>query len=186
MPAATEVREPQVNGAIAVDDAIRPMCKPKLFRPSVPERLLFTDCLLDCKPGKNSRKFATVLSFTVQCLLIGTFIIVPLMFTAALSKQQLLTFLVAPSPPPPPPPPAVAATVKAVRVVQSDLLSSGQLRTPSRIPEKVQLIREEEAPLSLPSIGGVVGDVPGGVPGGQLGGVIGGIISQRSSARMDS
>jgi protein TonB len=102
-----------------------------------------------------------------------------LMFTEALPKQQLLTFLVSPPPPPPPPPPAVAAAVKAVRQVQSDLLSSGQLRTPSRIPEKVQMIREEETPPPLPSIGGVVGGVPGGIPGGQLGG--GGIISQSSS-----
>ena len=39
----------------------------------------------------------------------------------------------------------------------------------------------EEAPPSLPSMGGVVGGVPGGIPGGQLGGVIGGIVSQTSS-----
>jgi periplasmic protein TonB len=51
------------------------------------------------------------------------------------------------------------------------------LRTPSRIPEKVQMIREEEAPPPLPAMGGVVGGVPGGIPGGQLGGVIGGIVS---------
>jgi protein TonB len=70
---------------------------------------------------------------------------------------------------------------KVVRQIQSDLLTSGQLRTPGRIPEKVQIIREEEAPPPLPSTGGVVGGVPGGIPGGQLGGVIGGIISQTSS-----
>jgi len=79
------------------------------------------------------------------------------------------------------PPPAAETVAKVVREIQSDLLTSGQLRTPSRIPEKVQMIREEEAPPSLPSMGGVVGGVPGGIPGGQLGGVIGGIVSQASS-----
>jgi protein TonB len=50
------------------------------------------------------------------------------------------------------------------------------LRTPTKIPEKVQMIKEEEAPPAA-GIGGVVGGVPGGIPGGQMGGVIGGIIS---------
>jgi len=60
--------------------------------------------------------------------------------------------------------------------VQTDIVN-GQLRTPTKIPEKVQMIKEEEAPPPVMSTGGVVGGVPGGVPGGQMGGVIGGIIS---------
>src|SRR5205807_7845224 len=89
--------------------------------------------------------------------------------------QQLMTFLVAPPPPPPPPPPA-APMPKVVKVVQTDIVN-GQLRTPTKIPEKVQMIKEEEAPPPVMSASGVVGGVPGGVPGGQMGGVIGGIIS---------
>jgi protein TonB len=61
-------------------------------------------------------------------------------------------------------------------VVQTDIVN-GQLRTPTKIPEKVQMIKEEEAPPPVMASGGVVGGVPGGVPGGQMGGVIGGIIS---------
>jgi protein TonB len=62
------------------------------------------------------------------------------------------------------------------------MLSSGQLRTPSRIPQKVQMIKEEDVPPPMPAnSGGVVGGVPGGIPGGQLGGVIGGIVSATSS-----
>src|SRR5437588_10832375 len=86
-----------------------------------------------------------------------------------------MTFLVAPPPPPPPPPPA-APMPKVVKVVQTDIVN-GQLRTPTKIPEKVQMIKEEEAPPPVMSASGVVGGVPGGVPGGQMGGVIGGIIS---------
>jgi protein TonB len=107
--------------------------------------------------------------------MLGAALIIPLMFTEALPKAQLLTFLVAPPPPPPPPPAAAAPQVQVVRRVQSDLMD-GRLRSRSRIPQNVQMIREEEAPPQLNS-GGVIGGVPGGIPGGQLNGVIGGIIS---------
>ena len=97
-------------------------------------------------------------------------------FTDVLPAHELLTMLVAPPPPPPPPPPPAAA--QAIRRIESDLME-GRLRTPTRIPQKVQMIREEEAPPQIS--GGVVGGIPGGIPGGQLGGVIGGIISSASS-----
>jgi protein TonB len=66
--------------------------------------------------------------------------------------------------------------VKVVKQIQTDIIN-GQLRTPTKIPEKVQMIKEEEAPPPINSMAGVLGGVPGGVPGGQMGGVIGGIIS---------
>jgi protein TonB len=65
-------------------------------------------------------------------------------------------------------------------VHETDMMNNGALRTPSRIPKKVEMIKEEEAPPPAP-VGGVVGGIPGGIPGGQLGGVIGGIISSSSS-----
>jgi periplasmic protein TonB len=181
MPTAT-VPELQVRDGLDARETLWISRIPDAFQ--TPQRLpgiaLFADVLLDSgRQDKNGRKFTTVLSFAFQGLLIGILLIVPMMLTEALPQQQLLTFLVAP--PPPPPPPAAQALAKVVRQTQSDLLSGGQLRTPSRIPEKVQMIHEEEAPPALPSMGGVVGGVPGGVPGGQLGGVIGGIISQTSS-----
>jgi len=115
-----------------------------------------------------------MLSFILQAMFVGILVLIPLLFTEALPKGQLMTFLVAPPPPPPPPPPA-AAPVHVVRQVQTDIMN-GQLRTPTKIPQKVQMIKEDEAPPEMMS-SGVVGGVPGGVPGGQMGGVIGGIIS---------
>src|ERR1700678_3130044 len=85
-----------------------------------------------------------------------------------------MTFLVALPPPPPPPPPA-AAPVHIQHQVQTDIVN-GALRTPTKIPQKIQMIKEDEAPPAMAS-SGVVGGVPGGIPGGQMGGVIGGIIS---------
>jgi protein TonB len=65
--------------------------------------------------------------------------------------------------------------VHVVKQIQTDIVN-GALRTPTKIPQKVQMIKEDEAPPSMASAG-VVGGVPGGIPGGQMGGVIGGIIS---------
>ncbi len=138
---------------------------------------MFEDSLLESGGRlRTKRGWTTILSFILQSLLVAILILIPLLYTEALPKQQLMTFLVAPPPPPPPPPPPAAAPVKAVKVVQTDIVN-GQLRTPTKIPEKVQMIKEEEAPPPVMASGGVVGGVPGGVPGGQMGGVIGGIIS---------
>jgi protein TonB len=142
---------------------------------------MFADGVLDFGQQKKRQSFATVTSFILNCLAIGVMLIMPLAFPEGLPKAQLLTFLVAPPPPPPPPPPA-AEVQRVVRQVQTDMLNTGQLRTPSRIPRRVQMIREEDAPPPMPSVGGVVGGVPGGIPGGQLGGVIGGIVSATSNA----
>jgi protein TonB len=138
---------------------------------------MFEDSLIESGGKLKTKRGATTLfSFLLQVGLIGVLVILPLVFTEALPKQQLMTFLVAPPPPPPPPPPPAAAPVRVVKTIQSDI-QNGQLRTPTKIPEKIQMIKEEEAPPPVMSAGGVVGGVPGGVPGGQMGGVIGGIIS---------
>jgi protein TonB len=138
---------------------------------------MFEDSLIESGGRLKTKRGATTLfSFLFQVMLIGLLILIPLLYTEALPKQQLMTFLVAPPPPPPPPPPPAAAPVKVVKTVQTDIVN-GQLRTPTKIPEKVQMIKEEEAPPPVMATGGVVGGVPGGVPGGQMGGVIGGIIS---------
>src|SRR5256885_371143 len=138
---------------------------------------MFEDSLIE-SGGKlrTKRGMTTIISFCFQVVLIGVLVLLPLLFTEALPKTQLMTFLVAPPPPPPPPPPPAAAPVKVVKQIQTDIIN-GQLRTPTKIPEKVQMIKEEEAPPPMAATGGVVGGVPGGIPGGQMGGVIGGIIS---------
>lgn len=138
---------------------------------------MFEDSLIESGNRLRTRRGATtMLSFGLQVFLIGILVLIPLLFTEALPKTQLMTFLVAPPPPPPPPPPPAAAPVKVVKQIESEIIE-GRLRTPTKIPEKVQMIKEEEAPPPVMASGGVVGGVPGGVPGGQMGGVIGGIIS---------
>jgi len=181
MTTVLEINQPEVEEprTAAKADSVPLRAISSLLPEQPPQRLLFSDSLLESGSSERHRRgFATTVSFAFQCVVVGVLLIVPLMFTEALPTQQLLTFLVAPPPPPPPPPPAAAPIAK---VVQTDRLNTGQLRTPTRIPRKVEMIREEEAPPPATS-GGVVGGIPGGVPGGQLGGVIGGIISSTSTS----
>jgi periplasmic protein TonB len=138
---------------------------------------MFEDSLIESGGRLTTKRgMTTTISFVFQMVLVGVLVLIPLLFTEALPKTQLMTFLVAPPPPPPPPPPPAAAPVKVVKQIQTDIVN-GQLRTPTKIPEKVQMIKEDEAPPPVMSASGVVGGVPGGVPGGQMGGVIGGIIN---------
>jgi periplasmic protein TonB len=137
---------------------------------------MFEDSLLESGGRlKTKRGRTTTFAIILEIVLVGFMVLLPLIFTEALPKQQLMTFLVAPPPPPPPPPPA-AAPVKIVKQIQTDIVN-GELRTPTKIPQKVQMIKEDEAPPPVMASSGVVGGVPGGIPGGQMGGVIGGIIS---------
>lgn len=119
-----------------------------------------------------------LLSTFLQFVLVGVMILVPLIYTEALPKQQLLTFLVAPPPPPPPPPPPAPAVQRVVKPVR--LMEAGKLTAPKAIPKSIEMVKEEE--LSPEGGAGVVGGVPGGVPGGTPGGVIGGIIGGIASA----
>jgi periplasmic protein TonB len=143
---------------------------------------MFADSLLEFGEQRKRKTVATTTSFIFNCVAIGVMLIMPLVFTEDLPKAQLLTFLVAPPPPPPPPPPAAEQVQRVVRQIQTDVLNTGQLRTPTRIPQKVQMIKEEDAPPPMAATGGVVGGVPGGIPGGQLGGVIGSVISASNAA----
>jgi len=137
---------------------------------------MFEDSLIESGGKlKTKRGWTSIISFFLQFLIIGVMVLIPLIFTEALPKSVQLGFLVAPPPPPPPPPPA-AAPVKIVKQIQTDIVN-GQLRQPTKIPQKVQIIKEDEAPPPVAATGGVVGGVPGGVPGGSMGGVLGSVLS---------
>ena len=138
---------------------------------------MFEDSLIESGGRlKTSRPATAAFSFGLQAVIVGIMVLIPLLFTEALPKAQLMMALVAPPPPPPPPPPPVA--VKIVKQVQTDIINN-QLRTPTKIPKKVEMIKEEEAP---PPSMGVVGGIPGGVPGGSMGGVMGSIIGGTPTA----
>lgn len=141
---------------------------------------MFEDSLMESGGKiKTKRGATTIIAFILEVLFLIILVLLPLIFTEALPTKQLMTMLTAPPPPPPPPPPPAAAPV-VVKKIQSEL-DNGQLRTPTAIPKKIQMIKEDEPP---PSAGpaGVVGGVPGGVPGGAMGGVLGSVMSSVPTA----
>lgn len=133
---------------------------------------MFEDSLVE-STGKfrTNRGKTTTLAFVIQGTILGIMILIPLIYTEALPTKQLMTMLVAPPPPPPlpPPPPAEVHVMKHV----SEIVE-GQLRTPTKIPNKIVKIVEDEQPA--PNTG-VTGGVVGGVAGGSAGGVLGGVLS---------
>jgi len=135
---------------------------------------MFEDSLIESSGRIHTKRgWTTVVSVGFQAVAIGVMILIPLIYTEALPSQMMTTFLVAPPPPPPPPPPA--AMVKVTKIETE--MENGALRTPTKIPEKVKMVKEEEAPPST----GMMGGVQGGVPGGALSGVIGGIIGSTAN-----
>jgi protein TonB len=181
-----EIQEPEVKPAKPAKPASRQMAailpsSDIIWGPALPPKTMFSDSLLEFGVQRKRKFFATTTSLIVNCLAILAMLIIPLAFPEALPTAQLLTFLVAPLPPPPPPPPAAAEVQHVVRQIQTDMLNNGALRTPTTIPQKIQMNKEEEAPPPMPASGGVVGSVPGGIPGGQTGGVIGSVLSATSS-----
>jgi protein TonB len=135
---------------------------------------MFDDLVISSvNPKKTNKPWTVALSVIVQSGIVIFMILIPLIYTEALPKQMLTTFLVAPAPPPPPPPPAAAIT-RIVKPV-ARLIHEGKMMAPTVIPKKVNLIKEEEMPPDVGAVG-VVGGVPGGVPGGSASGVLGGII----------
>lgn len=177
-----EIHEPEVRTLKSTGPAaaVRPSSE-LVWGPPLPSKPIFADSILEFGVQRKRKFFATTTSFVVNILVIVVMLLIPLAFTEQLPRAQLLTFLVAPPPPPPPPPPAAEQMQRVVKQIQTDMLNNGELRTPSKIPQKVQMIKEEEAPPPMPAGGGVVGGVPGGIPGGQLGGVIGSVISSTNS-----
>src|ERR1051326_807891 len=175
MTTLLEAHEPEIQEKAKVVANL-----PKLLQPPFIAPTFFANVLLEVDNAeKKRRRWSALSSLVLQCLMLATVLALPLMFTDALPKAQLLTYLVAPPPPPPPPLPAAAAPPAQERRVESDMVN-GQLRSPSRLPQRVQMIKEDEAPPQI-NVGGVIGGVPGGIPGGQMNGVIGGIINSTSN-----
>ena len=114
---------------------------------------MFEDSLIESGGKlKTKRAQASFVAFIFEGILIGIMVLIPLLITEALPKSQLMMSLVAPPPPPPPPPPP--AVVHIVKQVQTNIIND-QLRTPTKIPKKIEMIKEDAAPP--PMTAGVVG-----------------------------
>jgi protein TonB len=111
------------------------------------------------------KPWAVAMSAIVQTVIVGVMILIPLIYTEALPKGMLNTFLVAPAPPPPPPPPAAPVKVVRPRIVQPQTMVA-----PMVIPKQVAMIKDE-----APDVGG--GASGFGVAGGTGDALGGGILN---------
>src|SRR5579862_5807245 len=121
---------------------------------------------------KNWKRATMPIAYIIDGIAVGIMVLIPLIYTQALPKAQLMTFLAAPPPPPPPPPPPAAAP-PVVHVIHHVSVED-VMRAPTVIPKTIAQVKDEPEPP--PNTVGVVGGVVGGVPGGSFGGVLGGVI----------
>lgn len=126
----------------------------------------------------NWKRATIPIAYIIEVIIVGVTVLIPLIYTEALPRAQLMTFLVAPPPPPPPPPPPAA--VAPVRVIKR-VTAEDIMRAPTTIPKTIAEIKDEPEPPQA-AAAGVVGGVPGGMPGGTPGGVLGSIITSAGAA----
>src|SRR5256884_7721104 len=129
-------------------------------------------------PKKTNKPWTVVVSMLFQVAFLGILILIPLIYTEALPKTMMATWLSSPQPPPPPPPPPAMAQVVQVKP-QAHLMDAGKLMQPKVIPKEVKIIKEDAEPEMTT---GMSGGVPGGVAGGSMGGVLGGVIGGMGAA----
>jgi len=128
---------------------------------------MFDQMVVSSPHGSKTHKPWTVaLSAIVQILVVGVLILIPLIYTEALPKAMLSTFLVAspPPPPPPPPPPKEQVVVRKIQIVQPQ-----KMVAPTVIPKKIEMIKDQAPDIGAVGGTGVAGGT--GVPGGIIAGL---------------
>ncbi len=125
--------------------------------------------------ARKKNAWTLVASTSLQAVLVGIAILVPLVNYYELPKAEVLMYLTAPAPPPPAPPPPPPSNAVAPKPIPRQF-DAGALAAPVAVPEQVALIQEQ---VSVQPVGGlgVVGGMPGGTNGDQIGGVLGSILA---------
>ena len=118
---------------------------------------MFADSLLESPWADRSRRsWTTVFSFAGQSLGLGILLLVPLLFTEALPRLQLIQAIAPPAPPPGPPPSVERHGSSAQH--PSNLLNGITIVAPQTIPDRIAVF-DESAP---PPTGVCTYCVPGG------------------------
>jgi protein TonB len=100
---------------------------------------MFNELIVSGDTKRTHKSWTVVLSAIVQTVILGVLILIPLIYTEALPKGMLNTFLVAPAPPPPPPPPAAPIkVVKAPKIIQIN-----KMVAPTVIPKSVTIVKDD-------------------------------------------
>lgn len=104
------------------------------------------------------KPWAVAMSAIVQACILGVMILIPLIYTEALPKGLMNTFLVAPAPPPPPPPPAAAVKIVRPRIVQPQRMAA-----PTVIPKTIAMVKDDAPDVNAlgGGVSGSTGDIFG-------------------------
>jgi len=131
---------------------------------------MFDQLVVSGEMEKTHTPWSVALSATVQIVILGVMILIPLIYTEALPKGMLNTFLVAPAPPPPPPPPQpVVKEIKAPKIINIQKMTA-----PTSIPKNIAMVKDEAPVIYTNSsdtgvangtgIGDLLGSGPTGPP----------------------
>src|ERR1700684_3226666 len=125
---------------------------------------MFNQLVVSGEQEGTHKRWTVATSFGVQLIIVGIMILIPLIYTEALSKGMLNTFLVAPAPPPPPPPPQpIVKAVKAPKIINIQKMTA-----PTVIPKNIAVVKDE-APVIYTNGGEGVAGGTGNVLGGLIG-----------------
>ena len=134
---------------------------------------MFEDSLIESgRKLRTKRGVTTSISFLLELGLVALLVLLPLLFTKALPKAQMMTSVALP-----PPPPRAAAVPRAARQAETNF-AHGQLRIPTRIPEHV--VKVEDEVRVAPSI--AVSNGLGDSQAGQMNGVLRSILNSSAAA----
>lgn len=125
---------------------------------------MFNELVVSGDIQRTNKPWSVAVSATVQAVMVGLMILIPLLYTEALPKGMLNTFLVAPAPPPPPPPPQ--QVVKAVQTPK--VINIQKMTAPTVIPKNITVVKDEAPVIYTNNMEGVSGGT-----GNVLGGLIG-------------
>lgn len=125
---------------------------------------MFEQVLLE-GTGPENKGWTLLVSSGMQVGLVAAMSLIPLLNTELLPRITLQTMMVAPSHPPPPPEPA-AARIQQNRPVARRQFDGLHLAAPTRIPEKIAELVNDELPPVANGGPGVPGGLETGIPGG--------------------
>jgi protein TonB len=146
------------------DKAKRPFAVPAPVTPHK-QGLFSTAIIEEDARSRGKRAVQTSLALAVQIAIVGSLLLIPLIFTEGIDLYKVnSTILIAPPPPAAPPPPMAHAEA----VAPKPSFIKAQLTAPTVIPKKI--VQTADASSMAPAIAGMTGGVPGGM-GDVLGGV---------------
>jgi protein TonB len=126
---------------------------------------MFDQMVVSTGGNKTNKPWTVTLSVIVQAAIVGVLILIPLIYTEALPKAMLSTFLVAPPPPPPPPPPAPKTEV----IRRPQIVQPQKMVAPTVIPKKIEMVKDAAPDIGAEGGTGVAGGT--GIPGGIIPGL---------------